>query len=534
MPRVKKPIVQPIDTSNITVDDVTDDSFPKGVPKDEDGGVATEGTISRANARKIGAVTVGAARYNNESMKIVARKRAGEKDIPWNEPNAALLFDLVADAHPSTGLYAHVAMIEPDHFDYAPIKVSTIKCGADFHNYVLRNIHKCRPRARYEVVFKEASKQVRGKGWLELPDTTDDMSLKGPDMNQFGNNGHAIPPAFQQPQGPLVVNGMMYNPQYGWIPVPPAAAAATAASAPVAGPVLQQQQQPQYQPPQPQQAAGSDQILSALSAIYQKQDQLDRALTESRQDTARAFGIAEEYKRRLDQQPTYPPVFQQLQPQIQPQTTQQQAPPPPGPQIVNPPSRQMPQMAHLGYDQNGQPVFGYAQPVVQQQNVAPAAPQYQPQQQVQQNGMMGAIGSIIEQSNNLDLLLKALAPKYRAAQGHQPDDDETEAATTPTGQPDKLVQKLGFNDDSPVIIKKENGDIDVVGSLLGNMGQLPKIFHGVAEGITKINQANAQMQHQRPIRTHAIVEQQQQFQDLAEEQPQHQSLVPSLNGLPQF
>jgi hypothetical protein len=276
--------------------DLTQEILGKGAPEADGGGIANDGDISTEDVRAVGAFTKDAALKNATNRETLNRKRRGEKHVPWNEGNAAHLFDnmMEASVDPSS-ITAYVREIEPNSVDWPAIRCAAFRTGEAFMNHLFRNVHRKRGQATYEVQFKDASgNNFRGTGRLTFPSTLDDAD-QGQPMNHQGPPPGYPPPPWGYPPPPY--GAQPYPPPNPYAPqgfgappgYPPQAPPAQAA--PPAAPVPTPQAPPSPPPAQggpqsPPQGYQDPQIAELRAMIQMQQLQL-----------AQVLGAAEEFKR---------------------------------------------------------------------------------------------------------------------------------------------------------------------------------------------------------------------------------------------
>ena len=541
MGRQKKARVAPIDTSNVTPATVASDIYPEGVPKNGDGTVADAGMISVSQAQRIGALTPEAAEKNKRMARTVARKRNGEADVAWGESDAIQLFDHMLLTYPGAQIVAYVSQVSPNQFQYPPVRISGIRDSAAFYDHILKTIHRAQEAAKYEVAFKDSfTKQFKGTGHVTMPNTLNDPSLQG---------GAAVnqPPGYPPPPPPYPY----YPPQqpYGPQPVAPYAPYPPPQAPPQAAPAQPPPQQPpQSLPPDPALSGALGAIMQELQSMQQQNQMRDMQV-------AGVLGAVNEFKRMQATQALYgqapapqqqaapppPPPPPQASPQQQaPWVTHTQAPPPPPQQQV---VQAVNQFGRPVLDAYGRPVYVPAPPTstyspYQQQQSQPqqrgfaGPPPPPPPPQVQPQQQMGGFGDMERMANTLSSALRGIESIRQAvgaggAPTGEDDDDATSAMTTAAMAVTSpyTTTKIGFNDDAPVLVTREEGGIDALGTFLGNIDKMPKVLHGLADGITAIARASTQVQQTRPIQAQVVVEQPQR-QSLPPVQPQRQAAPP--------
>lgn len=557
MGRQKKAKVVPIDTANVTPASVAAEIYPPGVPLAPDGTVAAEASVSLAQIRKAGAATPGAAAANTRKAKIIARKQNGETHVSWGTDDAIELFDMITEAFPSSGLYAQITQLESG-MQYPPVRLQGFPNSPAFYDHLLRNVHRSSGPAKYEVAYKDVnSKLFRGKGHVLMPSTLED-----PSFNRGNNMNQAPPPYYgQQPpsQGYAPLPAQAYPPQ-PYAPYPPPQQAApqppTPAPAPTPPPV---QQQPQYQPAPPQQFNLNDPAYAGpLGQILLEIRNLQGQNQQTALQAAAALGALEEFKRLEATRAMYP-----QQPSAQPQMQQ---PPPPPPQGVGAPWAspvQQPQYQQPVYQQPQPPQQQFVQatdqfgrPVVDSTGrpIFIPVPQQQQQQYQQPRGFAGppppapttaAAASppqdFAAMANNVSTMMRSLDMIRTAVGGGNPivgDEEEDDAAAAAAlVRPDDpfITTKLGFGEEPPVLVTNKDGSINTLGTVMGNLSQIPGILNKVASGIAAVNQQTQRMQHGRPITAQGhVVEHRQQLPPPPPPPPPQQQGVSFMPNLDSF
>ncbi len=351
MPRRKKESNGSTESLDVSVGDVTKEVFPEGVPRNDDGSVASDVNISIEEARKAGAVGPESAQYNRDVAKKVHQKNQGKTDIRWGESEAIHVFDLVRQTFPSSMIQIYVQETEPNQRDHRPFPMSSCKSSAEFYDRVMRDMHKQSPAASYTVRFKEANGSERGRGYLRMPDTTAEMPQPKaqPEMSQppfppqnpfgypqgfggqggpgYGPQGGGYGPQGYGPQGygpqgypqqqqyPTAFGAPGGYPQQQQQPPPvpapapspapaaapePAPVAATPAPAPAPAPAPQPQPQYMYpqQPPQPQYMQQDPRMMGAIAATYEELKESRGMIQHQQLALERVFGELQEMKRQ--------------------------------------------------------------------------------------------------------------------------------------------------------------------------------------------------------------------------------------------
>jgi len=312
----------------VEIGDVTSAIFPEDVPRNEDGTVASETEIPIQQAKKIGAVTAEAAKYNKDTAKKQKQKLAGQT-VRWDEKDSLNLFENIKMMWSAASIYIFVSRVSPDPpINYKPFPMISLKNASDFYDYVFKNIHGKSTTARYSITFKNSAQKV-GEAFLDLPDTTADMTPKGPEMYGYPP---PYPYPFPPPQGPYAQQQPYYPPP-GYPQAPPSAPQAPAAAAPPPAPspmpapqvAVEQMPVAQYQPTsqqQPNHPPGYDAYSMAMAAMQQNRELVETVRTNQLQ-LAQALGALEEMKRQGPMTPQMPMMPQMPLPPPQPQYTQQ-------------------------------------------------------------------------------------------------------------------------------------------------------------------------------------------------------------------
>jgi hypothetical protein len=377
--RKSKDKPDPVNVNGVSTGDATEAMLP-GAPVDDDGALAGGGggvDLDEEQVRKIGAVDADSARRNRQVAEVQIRRKAGEKNVRWNDTNGLVKYDTILQLWSSAGLLAYVSRVEPSpQVDYAPMPCAALRNGQMLYDAILRNIHRNSGAATYLVRVREGS-QERGTFNLNLPDNQPmqpPVGMQQPWMQQQPQvpYGYAPPapgyypqppPGYGAPPAPYGAPGypLAYDPHaqaqaaaQAAAPQPPAAPAAAppAAAAPAAPPAPQQQQyaqpaqqpgpqygQPQYgqpmqmqpymQPPPPPPPSADPAQQAWMGTMYQLLTDLRQRIDQSTQGSQRAemerlFSMIEEIKRGSSNAPT----IQQLQAQVETLSRQAQAPAP--------------------------------------------------------------------------------------------------------------------------------------------------------------------------------------------------------------
>src|SRR5215469_3322321 len=446
-------------TTDASIPDVRDHLYPEGVPKNDDGSVASEEEITVDDARRAGAVTPESAQQNRSMARKIHRKNNGEKNIAWGETNALEIFDLVRQTFSPTSIMIHIQRSAPDIMDFEPIPMSNMRTAQDFYKYLMVHVHKKFREAKYFIRFKEANAMERGRGYLTLPDTQ-------PDANQAPQQGLPVgPPGYPMPpQGmpaPYWPGWPYAAPPQGWQPGPPQFAPPFTPAAPVApaAPTVTAPPPPQPSGPAP---SGYD---PWTAATYDQTRRMEEVLRQQSTLLTAALATIDEFKRHVTtcapMAPSQPqPVAQQLQPV------------PPGRFCSNCGSQQVAGMRFCGACGTPQvaPVgVGAPQPVV-----STAPPVHDPLAGIQQSigmlsGMMKAVDSIKQQLTS-----------------DEEEEDEPITATPMTPPPFK-VMPLGAGPAALGLAYNESdGSINGIGTLMTNAPKLPYFLKELAASASEL------------------------------------------------
>ena len=147
--------------------------------------------VNEDKIRELGAVNAESVRSNRRNETVVARKRAGEKNVPFNEPDVLLRFDQAVKVwghNTFTILVARLGIPGADAITTQP--KNSIELLAE-----LKKMHGRQPETTYELFFQDVvKKEKRGTGRITLPGVDESPS---PTQVQ--------PPVGQQaPQQPVV------------------------------------------------------------------------------------------------------------------------------------------------------------------------------------------------------------------------------------------------------------------------------------------------------------------------------------------
>ena len=297
----------PMPDLNVSIGEVTKAAFPEGTPENEDGSVASDGEITIQQARKVGALTGESAKYNKDLAKKTKAKMAGET-VRWDEKDAINLFDSIKSMFSSSAVHLYVKRTSPDPpIDYRPIPMLSLKNSQDFYDYVLRNIHKESPSARYLITFKNSA-QKAGEAYLEMPDTMGDQSARANEIMSHQAPPHFVPYSQGYPPMPGFQPASGFQQPYPYQPPPPQyqQPVPQPASAPVVATVAEPiQHQPAATPAMP---AGVDPaVMGMFQTMFQEVRAGQELMRNMQMQTAQMMGEFTELRRQQDMAPAYPP-----------------------------------------------------------------------------------------------------------------------------------------------------------------------------------------------------------------------------------
>lgn len=531
MPRRKRERLNP-EELDIQIGDVTRTTMPEGTPMAEDGSVQTEGAIDLEQMRKIGAANADAAMQNRAVSKAVHAKHMGARDVPWNEKDAVKLFGIIKLGWPSSHMQAIVRRVEPaPAYSYQPFFLHGIQNEVEFYRYFQANIHGESPPAKYEVVFSEGGNQNRGKGVIEMPDTT-----KKRDPYQPTPYGYPSPQAVPPPPPPIPAPagpGPM-PPGYGYPGGPPPGYAAQPPPQGFSQPspyAPQSLPQPVSQAPPPQPVAAPapapyapPQGVDTAMVGWQQQIQQEQAalrwqLQQHSLQFERLLGQLEESNRRAASQAAAPP------PIGYPSPTPAQPPAPPphlgygappaAPQSPPPPQAPYgyPQATHAAAPAAAQPPpYPYSVgPMAPPQ--APPAPAAAPSPSPSPGGAPSAAqlaqaAAVAAQANPMAQFATMARTATEMVEGMStamermrtalaPMDARAEIVPTAPANPPPAedapfgTMAVGFGPNAPHIVYNKDGSIHAMGTLVGLAPLAEKLVGGIKETLTEANRLRA-------------------------------------------
>lgn len=457
----------PLDESEISPESMTDDVFPEGVPKQEDGSVAGPQEITMTRARKIGALNSEAASRNKALARTVQRKVNGEVNVAWDTDNVVDLFESISLAYPMNSISAYVTQLTPQNIEHAPVRCQAFKSGAEFYDQLSR-VHGKQGQATYEVRFRDTqNKLYRGTARITMPDTTD---------QEFTMAGQQPPHGYPPPHGYYPYPYQPPPPQYPYAPAPQ-----PYAPPPQPAQHMNPSVPAQPAPPPPQTAGIQDPALAALMAqLFQRIDAVQGAQQTLQMQTAEAIGMIRGTQTATPAQVQPPP------PPIQPAFT-----------MWNPPPGGWP--ADQAFDRYGNPMRAASAPIGI--GAPPSPPPPPPAGQGASAAMggydlQGIAQTITGLSKTLDAV-KAAVGAGVAGVAYEPDEPEEQA---PAVAPPFTTTRLGTSDSSPVLVTRADGSVDAVGTIMGNAPLIPDFLHKTANSLATLQR----VQHQRPINAQGV------------------------------
>jgi hypothetical protein len=172
--RNPNPVEPGVDPADASFERVTDVTLPDGVPRNPDGTPALEGTVSEAQAQKIGALNIESAAKNKRSAHIMERKALGERDVKWNTDDPLELFYEVRGSYPGdwNSMIITVTRDQPAPvLQYQPVFAAALADSIALYDHI-KSCHGQSPQSRYKVCFRTSQNAERATGRIMLPDTT--------------------------------------------------------------------------------------------------------------------------------------------------------------------------------------------------------------------------------------------------------------------------------------------------------------------------------------------------------------------------
>ena len=436
---------------------------------DDDGdvGPTPPPAIPVSQARRVGAINAEAVQSNRRRKAVLDKKRDGEKNIPWGEQDACLLYDDIIDVWPPATVLTHVTRISGSRTSW--YLRAQPRNGMDLHEAIRSQIHGRSPECEYQIVFRDAQTRVeRGRANLILPNGDVDSGPTFTPPTPQAPPQASAPPAPQAPyppQQPLGYPPHGYPPQ-GYPPndPPPGRWGAQERPAPPppppvvqsADPVVVMQLQRQLSEISAQlQGLGKAQSNPVAQQLADIQSQLDRMVHQQQRPNAPA-------PVQVVHAPAPPPPMYAPPPP---------APPPPPP----PPPPKMPEVPP-GYALtmiSGMPCFvpltnmpglgapPAAAPVAAAPPPPPPpqiAPQLSPTEQFAQT--IGVVKGAVDAVRSLQAILPTAAPAAAVA--------EAPEAPEPDDAPTKNV-KIG---DVNTVQNTADGSIRPVDTFIANLPQI--------------------------------------------------------------
>jgi len=135
--------------------------------------------ISEEAAKTEGALNAEAAQINRRNDSIRRKKLANEKNVPWGEREACLLYDNILQVFPSGTLSINVkrltGMPSSQYIEGIP------RNGRELYEAIKSQVHGRREACEYKVVFRDSvAAQHRGTGTITMPDTSEGIPQPPP------------------------------------------------------------------------------------------------------------------------------------------------------------------------------------------------------------------------------------------------------------------------------------------------------------------------------------------------------------------
>jgi hypothetical protein len=127
--------------------------------------------VEEAKIREIGAVDAESVRENRRVEEIVAKKRAGQKDVQFNSDDILEKYEGVIKYWPANTIDIIVKRVTGTPIEW--IIQSRPRSGAELYAAILSRHGRCE-EAEYDVRLRDCNdKQRRGTGRITMPDTRD-------------------------------------------------------------------------------------------------------------------------------------------------------------------------------------------------------------------------------------------------------------------------------------------------------------------------------------------------------------------------
>lgn len=163
-----------------------------GAEPDEETG---ELVIDETAMREVGAVDATSVRENRRLKRVVEKKRAGGKDVPWNTRDPMVMYDALLRAWTPDSIDISIKRLVGGAQDM--IVTRPVNGAALYETFKL--FHGQHAEAEYEIKFTGGG-QYRGNGRITMPDTRAPPQ-QGQQTMQYYPNGNGVgAPQQWQPQ----------------------------------------------------------------------------------------------------------------------------------------------------------------------------------------------------------------------------------------------------------------------------------------------------------------------------------------------
>ena len=158
---------------------------------------APPASIPASKAKEVGALNAPAVQSNRRRKAVIDRKREGEKNVPWGEHDACLLYDDIVSIFPPSTVIAHVTRVTGSRTSW--YLQAQPRNGMELHETIKTTIHGVSPECEYQVIFRDRiGRQERGRGSIVMPST--EFDVPAPPSPQAPPQ--AAPPAVAAPLPP--------------------------------------------------------------------------------------------------------------------------------------------------------------------------------------------------------------------------------------------------------------------------------------------------------------------------------------------
>jgi hypothetical protein len=157
--------------------------------------------VEESRVLEEGAVDAESIRSNRRARDTVNKRRAGQKHVPFNDPNVLLKYEQISLQYPVSTMIILVKRLTGTEASWT---ITSQPRNAQELYAELKTIHGRREETTYEVVFRDShQKQTRGQGRITLPSTLDQAPVATaapngqPPMNPYYPYGSPAPAGAQ-------------------------------------------------------------------------------------------------------------------------------------------------------------------------------------------------------------------------------------------------------------------------------------------------------------------------------------------------